>query len=148
MPPSPEQLERWPTRLRLFTFQPSRHTNDGDALKATLPFANERELVALFDRLGRPLVELPSDAAVPVAGCQYTIEEYEALRQPLPLFPKYEAPSRTELFGVSVYVTVDKASVGVFVSGADGNPYEVTERDFENALSIEAALAESGGFPG
>jgi hypothetical protein len=140
--PTPHTLERWRAALRLFRFIPAigGHANDGDVLQASLSFSGEAELVALFERLGRPLVALPAGAPVPVAGAQYTIEEYEALRHPLRGFPRYESPGRTTLFGVSAYVSVGDAEVSILLAGADGDPYSVTERDFENALTIERAL--------
>jgi hypothetical protein len=140
--PTPGTIRRWHAALRLFRFVPAvgGHASDGDVLQASLPFSGEAELVAVFERLGRPLVILPASAPVPVPGKQYTIEEYEALRHPLRGFPRYESPSRTTLFGVSTYVSVGDADVSLLLAGADGDPYGVTEGDFENARTIERGL--------
>jgi hypothetical protein len=146
---SHQAVERWHAALRLFRLRRAvgGHANDGDMLHATLRFSGEDELVALFARLERPLVRLPPTAAVPVAGQSYTLDEYEALRHPIRAFPGYEDPSRTKLFGVSCYVTVGEGELGVSLSGAGGDPYLVSEGDFEHALAIERALDERGLLP-
>lgn len=147
--PSTDVVDRWHAELRLFRFHRAigGHANDGDMLQAKLAFSGEAELVALFERLGRPLVVLPPDAKVPTPGERYTLDEYEALRHPLRAFPRYEAPSRTALFGVSVYVSVDEGEVGISLSGADGDPYFVTDRDVANARAIERELEARGVLP-
>lgn len=147
--PSTDTVDRWHTTLRVFRFHRAvgGHAHDGDMLEGRLAFSGEAELVALFERMGRPLVVLPPDAKVPTPGASYTLDEYEALRQPLRAFPKYEAPGRTRLFGVSVYVLVGAGDVAISLSGADGDPYVVTERDVENARAIEAGLDAQGLLP-
>jgi hypothetical protein len=146
---SPQTTERWQATLRLFHLRRAAggHANDGDMLHATLPFGDEAGLVALFERLERPLVVLPPDAALPVKGQSYTIEEYAALREPIRAFPRYENPSRTQLFGVSVYVVVSANQIALILAGAEGDPYLVTELDFEHALVIERALGARDLLP-
>jgi len=148
-PSSSQTIERWQAALRLFRFHHALggHANDGDSLDGALPFSGEAGLVRLFEQLERPLVVLPEDAEVPVPGQSYTLDDYDALRQPIRAFPKYEAPSRTRLFGVSVYVSVTTSEVGISLSGADGDPYAVTERDVENARAIEVGLEAQGLLP-
>jgi hypothetical protein len=138
--------DRWDARLHLFRLRRAVGglANDGDMLEGALPFSGEAGLVALFERMGAPLVVLPPDAPVPVAGASYALEEYEALREPLRAFPRYEAPGRTKLFGVSVYVAITGQQVTVSLSGAEGDPYVVTDRDGDDALVIERGLRSCG----
>lgn len=51
------------------------------------------------------------------------------------------------LFGCRVFVAIQKEQVQLMLSGADGDPYECTEADFEQARTIEAELDRRGLLP-
>lgn len=135
------------SRLVCMALVRSSDPHDGDTLRGEIHFTGEAELRAIFDKLGRPLVPLAADAPLPVPGESYTLEEYEAFATPIRAYPAFEAPGRTQIFGIGMYVAVGDRTVTFYLAGRSGDPYAVTAEDYEDAIALERGLREVGLLP-
>jgi hypothetical protein len=144
--PSATELERRTMALRWFTFHRALggHANDGDTLDADVRYAGEGELLAIFERLGRPLEPSPEGAPVVALGRSYSGEEYAALRHPIPAHPRWEEPRTTVLFGVRVCVSVTRESIQIVVPT---RTWSLASEDLDDAEALEAAFARVGVTP-
>ena len=94
--------------------------------------------------LGIKLNVLPPDNPVPVPGKGYSMAEYEKFKSGIDGYPQYEQPSWQHVLGISAFVRVHDHHINIGLSGADGNVFAVTERDFESAQTIEKHLEPHG----
>lgn len=143
---SKAEIMRWNSELRWFRFCRAYggHVNDGDAFKASIRFSGEAELLRVMGILGVDLLVLPPDNPKPIPGKPYTAAEFEKFRFSIYEFPKYEQPGWCSILDTSSYVSVSGGFIDIHLSGADGNIYDVTETDFENARIIEKHVAIHG----
>lgn len=139
-------LERRTEALRWFAFHRAvgGHANDGDTLVASIRYAGEEELLAIFERLGRPLEQVPKGAPVVEVGRAYTSEEYAALRHPIPAHPRWEEPRMTTLCGVRACVSVERERIEVAIAT---RTWSLASEDLDDAEALEAALARAGITP-
>lgn len=138
-----EEIRRWARGLRFFRFcRPctAPHANEGDRFLVALRFSGEDELLEIMESLGVEIQRLPPDYRSPV------VYRYDQ-KQPhaIPEFPHLAQPGWRELNGVRTFIWVRGGVIlpGVMdlhVSDPD-NPYEVTERAFQGAQTVEALLA-------
>ncbi len=146
MPPSTDTVTRWHQSLKAFRFiyAVGGHANDADTIYGQIQFSGEAELINIFEKLGIPLLRIPEGAERPVSGRSYTSAEYERLAHPIWAYPAYQEPSLTKVWGIKLYLEVHQADISVHLSGADGDPWSVTEKDFQQALKIEAECEKLG----
>ena len=137
------ELQEWTEALRFFRFCRAYggHANDGDDLRAALRVDSEDDLITLAAGLGIALRELPASAPQPQPGLSYSIEEFAAFRSRVEAYPRFEQPCHVALGGVPCFVYVHRGRLELSLSGADGDPYEVSQRDFQHALKLEALIA-------
>ncbi len=147
--PSDDSVARWHRQLRHFRFYRARggHANDGDSLHCVLPCANEAGLLALMARLDFALTVIPDGAPRIEVGVSYNSVEWDRRYYPIRAHPRYVQPGFTRLLGLPAYLSVHGNGVLVGVAGAEGNPWEVTEADFQNALIFEAEFTRRGVVP-
>ena len=77
-------------------------------------------------------------------GRSYNSADLTRYAYPIPAYPEYESPGFGKLFDMPVNLTVLADQVAIYVSGADGNFWPVTERDYRNALRLKAIFAWRG----
>jgi hypothetical protein len=137
------ELEDWARRMRFFRFCRAigGHANDGDQLLVAVRITSESDLVAVASALGIALRELPADAPVPQPGRAYRGDEMAAFRTRIDAHPRFEQPGHVTLAGARCFAWVHPGRLEIALAGADGDPYEVTERDVENALALEPLLS-------
>jgi hypothetical protein len=136
------ELEEWTNRLRFFRFCRALggHANDGDELLAALRVDAEAELLAVTTHLGVALRTVPVPTPAPIPGKLYTIAEFSQFPTPMGPFPRFEQPGRVRIAGVECSVSVSPGRIELTLSGAAGDPYEVTGEDVENAIKIEPLI--------
>lgn len=145
--PSQATAERWNRSLRHFRFHFAHggHANDMDRMVASIAFEpGEPGLLALFSKLGVTLQRIPDDKPRRVVGRSFNSADWEKYADPIACHPAYESPSFVRLFGMPVHLAVRPGIVDITITGADGDPWSVTERDFKNALALEALLPTLG----
>lgn len=127
--PSDAETRHWHARLRGFRHYPSPggHFDTGDGLYARLPCRDLTEMRQVAERLGIPLTPstvpgvFPWRVVNPDTG--YSI------------FP---------LNGIHTYVSVGERGFSLQLSAAEGDPWQITRKDFENALALEQWLDTQG----
>ena len=139
---SPAELKEWTARMRFFRFYRAvgGQANDGDTLQCALSVSTESELIALTSALQINLLELPADERQLVTGQQYTIAELRRFRRRMESFPRFEQLGRIRLAAVECFASVWDSRMELRLSGAAGDPYEVSEEDVPNAIQIERLL--------
>lgn len=145
--PSPATAERWNRALRgfRFFFAHGGHANDMDTLSARIRFTpGEEGLAAIFLALEVPLQRIPPGAPRVEAGRSYTVDVWRWLPEPIAAYPDYAQPRDARLYGRPAMLSVYRDWIAVYACGAKGSLWEVTEKDFENALHIEVELARRG----
>jgi len=137
-----EELARWTASMRYFRFVRALggHANDGDTLEVALRFDSERDLVALATDLGIVLREAPP-APVAKRGRAHRAEELDESPCRIDGHPRYLQPCLVELDGVRCFAWVYRGRLVLRLSGAAGDPYEVTEDDVREALLLEVRIA-------
>lgn len=127
--PSPAETRQWHARLRGFRHYPSPggHFDTGDALYARLPCRDLTGIRQVAERLGIPLT--PRDTP---GGFPWQVVNPDTGYSILPLN------------GIPTYITVGEQGFGLQLSAADGDPWQITRRDFENALVLEQWLETLG----
>jgi hypothetical protein len=137
------ELQEWTTRMRFFRFCRAfgGHANDSDELLAALRVETEAELLAVTTHLGIALRTVPIPTPAPIPGKQYTVAEFSQFPRPMAPFPRFEQPGRARIAGVECFVWVSPGRIELKLSGAAGDPYEVTGEDVENAIRIETLIA-------
>lgn len=119
-----------------------------DTLGAEIAFSGLGELLALFERMGRPLQRLPAGAPRPIPGKSYSGDEWESLRHPISAWPEYEELGLGPLLGVECHVSVGGDRICIYLSGAkDRDFWSVTDGDYRNAKAMENTLLELGIVP-
>lgn len=143
---SKTEIARWYAGLKRFRFCRAYggHVNDGDSLSASIKFWGEAELLDITRLLGINLSVLPPDSPVPVPGKGYSMLEYEKFKVGINGYPQYEQPGWQRALSVSAFIGVEDHHINIGLSGADGDIFAVTERDFENAQTIEKYLEPYG----
>lgn len=146
--PSDEKVAHWHSKLRYFRFHrgPGGHGGNMDMLSATLTFDGIEELIDIFNRIGCPLQRIPPGAPRIEKGRTYNHEEYLRLPDPLADFPDYANPGACRVLGCPCLVSIGRRSIDINMCGS-GNPpdyWSVTEKDFRNALSVEAGIDRLG----
>lgn len=146
MSPSTKTVERWHQALRAFRFfyAVGGHANDGDTIYGQILFSSEAELLSIFEKLGISLLLIPEGAERLIRGRSYTSDEYAQVYHPIWAYPDYQEPGLTQIWGIKVYLEVHPSDISVHLSGADGDPWSVTEKDFQHALKIEAECERLG----
>lgn len=139
---SQAEIARWCAGLRWFRFCRAYggHANDGDSFQAAIKFSSESELLRIMQLLGIELNILPSDNPIPVPGKSYSWEEFEKFKFCIKEYPRYEQPGWQRILGFSAFVNIKAHHIHIHLSGAEGNVFLVTERDFENARAVENHL--------
>lgn len=146
MSPSKATVARWHEALKSFRFYYAvgGHANDADTIYGQIKFSGEAEMLSIFERLGIPLQLIPEGAERVVSGKSYTSEEYARIYHPIWAYPKYQEPGFAHIWGITFYLEVHQADISVHISGANGDPWSVTENDFKHALKIEAECEKLG----
>jgi len=98
------------------------HANDGDYLALALRWRGEEDLRQLMAELGAPL-----GAATPGSAT-------------IPGHPHLAQPGDVTVLGTAVFAWVRADRVELHLSGAAGDPYQVSEADVCAAEALEAAL--------
>ncbi len=137
------ELRRWAAGLSYFRFCRAYGgiNNDGDDFRVALGFSGEEQLLQIAETLGFSLRKIPPAAARPVVGKGYTWEEAQHLWYEISCLPNWEQPRFKAIGGVRVLALVERGLLSLYIAGASGNPYEVTEADFNNALTVERYIA-------
>ena len=132
-------LHKWARALRHFRFcnAAGGQANDGDSFRCLLEFQGEAGLLEVCRQLSLSLAHLPPDTPRPVPGKSYSWTELRQFSDPIEAYPWHEQPGRTTLFEVPVFAWVGRETVGLELSGAGGDSYEVTAADFRNAKRLE-----------
>ncbi len=120
------------------------HANDGDSFRAAVCFQGEAGLLGVCRRLALGLDPLAPDTPRPLAGRPYSGEEFARFPRPIAFLPHYEQPGRVRVLGVPAFVWVGRDVVELELSGAGGDPYVVTEADFQNAKRLDHELGGLG----
>jgi len=127
---SQRQADRWNRTLRNFRFNFAHggHANDMDTLCARSRFERgEANLLTLFARLQLPVVRISDSPGDAIAA-----------------YPVYAAPGFVRLLEANAYVFVAAERLDLYLSGADGDVWSVSEADFKNALRLETLLPQLG----
>jgi hypothetical protein len=146
MSPSTKTVERWHQALKAFRFfyAVGGHANDADTIYGQIKFNGEAELLSIFEKLGIPLQPIPEGAERLERGRSYTSDEYARIYHPIWAYPKFQEPGFAQIWGIKFYLEVHQADISLHISGADGDPWSVTEKDFKHALKIEAECERLG----
>jgi hypothetical protein len=146
MSPSSKTVESWHQALKAFQFNYAvgGHANDGDTIYGQILFNSETELLSIFEKLGIPLLLIPAGAERLIRGRSYTSDEYAQVYHPIWAYPDYQEPGLTHIWGIKIYLEVHQSDISLHLSGADGDPWSVTEKDFKNALKIESECEMRG----
>ncbi|MGE3728031.1 MAG: hypothetical protein AB7I41_20920 [Candidatus Sericytochromatia bacterium] len=146
MSPSVKTVERWHQSLKSFRFYYAigGHANDGDTILGRILFNGEAELLSIFEKMEIPLQRIPEGAERPVSGRSYTSDEYARLAHPIWAYPAYQEPGLIVIWGIKLYLEVHQADISMILSGAEGDPWSVTEKDVKNAFKIEAQCETVG----
>jgi hypothetical protein len=135
---SREELLGWTRSMSYFRFCRALggHANDGDELVCALSSQNDADLVEISSALCIPVRELDPEArdAAERAGGPNRHGSQTQWRSRL------AQPGQVVLAGVSVFVYVRATQTELSLSGAAGDPFEVTDLDVQNALRIEAVM--------
>lgn len=145
--PSQATADRWNRGMRHFRFHYAHggHANDMDTIAAAIRFVRgEAGLLALFATLELPLVRIPPEMPRRESGRSYNSADPTRYADPIRAYPEYESPGFVRLFDMPVNLSVLTDQVAIYVSGADGDFWSVTERDYKNALRLEAIFAGRG----
>jgi hypothetical protein len=139
---SQAELKEWTARMRFFRFHRAVGglANDGDTLRCAVRVETEAELISVASSLGITLRELPPDEPQPVLGKQYESAEMRRFRSRMEPFPRFQQLGRVRLASVNCFAQVWDSRLEIQISGAAGNPYEVTEEDVANAVRVEQLL--------
>ena len=144
MSPPRELTDRWNRELRYFhfTYAHGGPANDADRLFAEIAFDGEAALLALFETFGAALRRVPADAKRFVPGQRYATTK--DLTFAIHAWPQFVEPGEVSVFGIRALVRVGLNVVSVEVYGAEGDPWQVTESDFQNALKLERHFERCG----
>ncbi len=137
---SHDELTRWTRTLRYFRFQRALggHANDGDLLLCALRSQNDADVTEICTALGISVKPLAADALE--SGREMNEpNRYGARNQWRSLIAQ---PGLVVIAGVEVSVWVCAEQTELSLSGAAGDPFEVTELDVQNALQIETVLTK------
>jgi len=139
---NPAELQDWTARMHFFRFYRATggHANDGDSLRCALRVDTEAELIAVTQALGINLRELLPDEPQPILGKQYTVAEVRRFRSRIEPFPRFEQLGRIRLASVECSAHVWNSRLELELSGAAGDPFEVSEADVANAVRVEQLL--------
>lgn len=137
-----DELQRWATSLRFFRFCRAfgGHANDGDVFEVLIQFQSEHDLREICSLLGLRLNPLPAHSPCPVPGRGYSAEEFSKFRSRIQNLTHLGQPGWCQVNGIPAFVWVDENGLRICFAGGAGDPYQVTEQDFENALSAEGLL--------
>ncbi|PIQ24140.1 hypothetical protein COW36_10770 [bacterium (Candidatus Blackallbacteria) CG17_big_fil_post_rev_8_21_14_2_50_48_46] len=146
MPPSLKTTERWNQTLRYFYFVYALggHANDADTIWGKIRFQGETELLQIFEKLQIPLQVIPKGVERVQPRVSYAFDEYQRLAHPVTAYPNYQEPSIQTIFGIQTYFSIQQDSISVALSGAEGDSWAVTEKDFQNALRLESEFEKMG----
>lgn len=145
--PSRATADRWNNALQHFRFHFAHggHANDMDLIVGSVSFARgEAGLLDLFDRLEVPLERITPDMPRRELGKAYSSLDTTRYADPIPAYPSYQSPKLLTLFGAPASLSVLADEVVIYLAGADGDIWSVTEADFRNALRLEKLLPERG----
>lgn len=145
--PTQARADHWNQVLRHFRFQRAHggHANDMDCIVASISFAPDQAgLLALFQKLGLALERIPPDKPRRELGRSYDSADWHRYADPIAAYPDFECPSFVRLFGMPAHLHVRRGIVDITLTGADGDIWSVTERDFKNALALEGLLGDRG----
>jgi hypothetical protein len=113
------------------------HANDADAFKCSVQFKGEAGLREVCERLSIRLVPVPRAKLPGIAGKTSVVDEED---DSIDEFPHYRQPGHTKILGVRVFAWVNRNCMDFELCGADGDPYEVTQKDFQNAKRLDDQL--------
>ena len=145
--PSQAAAERWNKDMRHFRFHFAHggHANDMDIIAASIRFVRgEAGLLALFGKLELSLARIPPEMPRRESGRSYNSADPTRYADPIRAYPDFESPGFVNLFDTPVNLTVLSDQVVIYVSGADGDVWSVTERNYRNALRLETIFAGRG----
>lgn len=146
MSPSLATVARWHQSLKFlrFYYAVGGHANDADTIFGRILFSGEAQLLQIFAQWGIPLQRIPAGAERVIPGKAYTPEAYAQVAHPIRDYPAYQEPSITCIWGIQLYLEVHQADIAMHLSGANGDPWSVSEKDFKQALKIEAECERLG----
>jgi len=132
------ELSEWTRALRYFRYVRALggHANDGDQLLCALRCASDADFLRLMSALGLEPKPLPQ-AELERARHANSPNRFGPSKQWLSTF---EQPRNVTLAGVPVFVYGHAEQLELSLSGAAGDPYEVTRTDVDNAARIEQSL--------
>lgn len=139
---------RWTQGLRFTRLLRARggHAHDGDVLALSLPLRDPADAVALMARLGAPLRALADDEPRVELGVPFASDR-PMPPEPIRWLPPYAQPGPVVLLGVPCQVVVGAHDLWIYLSGADGDPWTVSEADAQAAARLEAAILAHGLTP-
>ncbi len=145
--PSNDTANRWNHTLKYFRFQFAHggHANDMDVIVGSVRFVpGEAGLLDLLTKLEVPLERIRPDMPRRVPGRAYNSADLTRYAEPIPAYPAFQAPGLVRLFGKPACLSVFHDWVAIYLAGADGDLWSVTEADFRQALHLETLFAECG----
>ena len=146
MSPSRQVTDRWNQQLQYFRFSYALggHANDGDLIAGQIAFTGKDQLLSIFEQMGIPLQRIPEGKERLQIGRSYTFEEYKAIAHPIFAYPEFQEPGISQVWGMPIHFSVGEKIIHVYFSGASGDPWEVSEKDFLNAQAFEREAAKRG----
>lgn len=138
-------VKRWVNALAYGFFKRAwgGHANDGDHFGIWFTYQSRKELFYILEALSIELKRIPNDDPKPVAGKPYSFAEFEKFKREIKDYPGFEQPLHIKIAGIPCFVWIEKGRISLSLSGAaDGNRYDVSEKDFENCMIIEQLVAD------
>jgi hypothetical protein len=144
---SPELIKRWGNGLKYSYFKRAwgGHANDGDEFNLTLNYKDRYDLLDILKRIDIQLNYLPKNPPTSTPGQSYTHYELTVFYNPIEDVPEYEQPKHIDFNGIKCFCWIENGEIRFSVSGGqDGDPYEVSETDFETCKKLEQLITDSG----
>lgn len=142
---SKEQIGLWVANLKYaFFWRRPSFRDDADYITLTLNFNDFDDLVNVLEKLNIELKKIPEDFPRPEPNKPYSWDEYKKFKNPIKDFPEYEQPSLKYINEIPTRIWVENKKISFKFSGANGNSYEVCDKDYLNCLEFESIIEKSG----
>jgi hypothetical protein len=139
-------IRKWAVSLSYFRFCRAYggHANDGDRFLAALAYMDELDFLAILETLGLTPNTLPPQPAITQPAItqpdQHFPEAIENFKFRVKDLPHLEQIGFCQIDDAPCFLWASLGIMTLTVAGAEGNSYEVTEKDFQQAKRIETRL--------
>jgi hypothetical protein len=143
------EIKRWVQNLKYFYYTRAwgGHANDGDYFSLTFVYDDKSGMLGILDRLGITLNKTKERRRWikwPIFGSRRDGGSKPMLENKIKDFPEYEEPADPRIAGVKCYFWINGGKIRISVFAHDGDPYEVSENDFQNCKKIEEVITLRG----